>query len=81
MTYNATAALPYIDPERAVSGLRGQLRLLAGQDNTVPDWNTLRVFGPDEVVGQYGRVWYEWTAAVDAPDVSPHAHTGRDSQP
>jgi hypothetical protein len=81
VTYNATAALPYIDPERAVSGLKGQLRLIAGQDNTVPDWNTLRVFGPDEVVGQHSRVWYEWTAAVDAQDAAPQAHVRCDRQP
>lgn len=50
----------------AVSGLRGQLRLLAANDETVPDWTTLRVTGPDEVVGRHGIVWYEWRAAVDA---------------
>lgn len=65
MTYTATAALPYVDAARAVSGLRGQLRMLAQGDGAVPNWATLRVAGPDEVVGRYGVVWYEWTAAVD----------------
>lgn len=65
MTYTATAALPYVDADRAVSGLRGQLRMLADGDGAVPDWATLRVVGPDEVVGRHGVVWYEWTGAVD----------------
>lgn len=66
MTYTASAALPYFDAARAVSGVRGQLRLLAAADATAPDWDTLRVTGPDEVIGLHGRVWCEWTAAVDA---------------
>lgn len=65
MTYTATAALPYGSADRAVAGLRGQLRLLAANDNTVPDSTTLRVIGPDEVVGGHGVVWYEWHGAVD----------------
>jgi hypothetical protein len=66
VTYTATAALPYVDAPRAVSGLRGQLRILAQGEGAVPDWATLRVTGPDEVVGRHGVAWYEWTAAVDA---------------
>jgi hypothetical protein len=67
VTYTAIAALRHVDAVSAVSELRGELRELAGVDRTVPDWATLRVVGPDEVVGDRGQVWYEWTAAVDAP--------------
>lgn len=66
MSYTATAALPYVDAARAVAGLRGELRLLAGRDGAVPDWRTLRIVGPSETVGRHGVVWYEWQAAVDA---------------
>ena len=71
VTYTAIAALPQVDAASAVAGLRGQLRRLAGVDSTVPDWATLRVLGPDEVVRDRGEVWYEWTAAVDARRVRP----------
>jgi hypothetical protein len=66
MTYAAKAALPFPDAQRAVSGLRGQLRLLIANDGRTPDWETLRVTEPVEVIGQHGRVWYEWTATVAA---------------
>lgn len=65
MTYTVTATLPYVHAARAVSGLRGQLRMLAQNDGALPDWASLRVAGPDEVIGRHGVVWYEWTAAVD----------------
>jgi hypothetical protein len=64
-------ALPYVDASRAVSGLRGQLRMLAQGDGAVPNWATLRVAGPDQVVGRHGVVWYEWSAEVDA--CGPHS--------
>lgn len=66
VTYTATAALPYVDAARAVSGLRGQLRMLAQGDDANPDWDTLRVEGPAEVTGRHKVVWFEWTATVDA---------------
>jgi hypothetical protein len=66
MTYTAKAALPFPDAHRAVSGLRGQLRLLVSNDGRTPDWETLRVTEPVQVIGQHGRVWYEWTATVQA---------------
>ena len=71
MHYKAAAAVPYVDPARAVSELRGQLRVLAGIDGATPDWPTLRVDGPVEVIGVQGRVWYEWTATVAAAPAGP----------
>jgi hypothetical protein len=73
MTYTATAALPFPDAHRAVSGLREQLRLLISTDGQIPDWATLRVTEPVQVIGQHGRVWYEWTATVSAGDQDAHA--------
>lgn len=32
----------------------------------MPDWSTLGVAGPTQVMGARGIVWYEWTATVDA---------------
>lgn len=65
MTYRAKTALPYQDQVRAVSGLRGHLRKVAGDDGATVDWSTLRIDGPHEVVGANAVVWYEWTAIVD----------------
>jgi hypothetical protein len=65
VTYTATAALPYVDVARAVSGLRGQLRVLAQRDGAVPDWAALCVGRPAEVIGLHGVVWHEWSAAID----------------
>lgn len=66
MAYQANTALPYIDRDRAVTALRGHLRKLAADERAAPDWSTLRVSGPDEVVGAHGVVWYEWSATVNA---------------
>jgi hypothetical protein len=65
VTYRAKAALPYLHHERAVTGLRGHLRKLTAAEGVTPDWSTLRVAGPVEVIGAHGVVWYEWTAEVD----------------
>ena len=72
MTYTAKAALPFPDAHQAVPGLRGQLRRLVTNDGRRPEWATLRVVGPVEVVGARGRVWYEWTATVDAAGSDVH---------
>jgi hypothetical protein len=66
MIYEAAAALPYVDRERATRGLRGQLRARAANDAATPDWTTLKVDGPSEAPGLHGRFWYEWTAVVHA---------------
>jgi hypothetical protein len=65
MKYRAKAAYPYINRDRAVSGLRGQLRALAGAEGGTPDWSARRVSGPDQAIGVHGVTWYEWTAEVD----------------
>jgi hypothetical protein len=77
MEYRAAAAVPLIDPGRAISGLRGQLRILADVDHAIIDWPSLQVAGPVEVVGARGQVWYEWTATARA--IEPSAQ--QDSQP
>ena len=67
MTYRTTAAYPYIaDADRAVAALCGNLRVASARDDAAPDWSTIRVTGPTEVIDARGIVWYEWTAAVDA---------------
>ena len=72
VTYKATASYPYRDSERAVAALRGELRMVAARDGAAPDWSTLRVNGPTEVIGARGVVWYEWTPTVDTHDVPAH---------
>jgi len=73
MEYRAAAAYPYVNRERATAGLRGQLRLLAGDDGAACDWSTLLVEGPTEATGMHGRAWFEWTATVrgTGPGASP----------
>ncbi len=68
MIYRAAAALPYPDRDRATAGLRGQLRLMVLAGGTTPDWSTLIVEGPVETPGLHGRVWFEWSASVEADD-------------
>jgi hypothetical protein len=65
MTYRAKATYPHIAQDRAVLGLRARLQELAAADGATPDWSTLRVVGPGEVVGTRGMVSYEWTATVE----------------
>ncbi len=52
-TYRA-AALPYCNRQRATSALRGQLRLVAGADDAVPNWTTLIIDGPTTSAGRHG---------------------------
>ncbi len=65
MKFTATVALPYDDPERATTRLRGELRHALATVGEVPDWTTLTVDGPTEVKGASGRTWYRWTATVE----------------
>jgi hypothetical protein len=62
--YRAAAALPHEDRNRALDGLRGQLRIMAVAAGATPDWATLRVAGPDEVAGAQQRMRFEWHASV-----------------
>lgn len=67
MTYRATVAHPCIDHDHAVATLRARLRDVAARSGAPAiEWSTLRVAGPDEVVGTGGRVRYEWVATVEA---------------
>ena len=66
MTYRAKAALSYLEHERAVSSQRRHLRRLAAEEEATPDWSTLHISAPVEVIGAHDVVWYEWTATVDA---------------
>jgi hypothetical protein len=64
--FTATTALPYPHLERATAGLHAELRhqlLATGQQ---PDWSTLAVTGPTEVADHRRRVWFEYTASVEA---------------
>lgn len=72
MTYKARASYPYVDSERAVAALRGQLRVAAMNDGTTPDWSTLLITGPTEVIGARGIRWYEWAATVDSHQIPAH---------
>jgi hypothetical protein len=65
VTYRTTASYPDIDPAPAVAALRGCLGTVAARDGAVPDWSTLRITGPTEVVDPCGRVSYEWVASVE----------------
>lgn len=70
VTYRTTATYPYIaNGDRALAALRGNLRVAAARDGAVPDWSTLHVTGPTEVVGARGFVWYEWAATVDSQEI------------
>jgi hypothetical protein len=64
--FTARTALPYLDEVRAVLGLRGELQEQAAAHWQVPDWSTLELMGPTEVVGASGRTWYRWVATVTA---------------
>jgi hypothetical protein len=71
MMFRAAVAYPSIDQDRAVSELHRRLRdMAAREDAPAVEWSTLRVVGPDEVVGAHGRVWYEWVATVESPAAS-----------
>ena len=64
MIYRAAAALPHDDRDLATADLRGQLRLMAVAAGGTPNWSTLEVRGPVQVVGLHRAVWHEWTATV-----------------
>ncbi|MDP9359638.1 MAG: hypothetical protein M3R02_30995 [Chloroflexota bacterium] len=64
MIYEAAAVYPYEDRERATSGLRGQLRLMAIADGGNLDWTSLTVEGPTTAPGPHGATWFEWRATV-----------------
>ena len=69
--FTARTALPFLDEVRAVIGLRGELQEQAAAHWQVPDWPTLEVTGPIEIVGASGRTWYRWAATVTARGSAP----------
>ncbi|MCZ2857826.1 hypothetical protein [Blastococcus sp. VKM Ac-2987] len=64
MIYTAAAAYPYEDRERATTGLRGQLRLMAIAGGGNVEWASLTVEGPTTAPGPHGATWFEWRASV-----------------
>jgi hypothetical protein len=62
--YRAAAALPHEDRNRALEGLRKQLRIMAVAGGATPDWATLTLAGPDEMAGAQERIRFEWHASV-----------------
>ena len=72
--YSASAALPYQHRQGAAAGLRAELRhlvelgYLLGRRaaDELPDWDTLVVTGPKETTDANGRVWFEYSATVQA---------------
>jgi hypothetical protein len=88
--YKAAAALPHDNRKSATAGLRGQLQIMAVAAGATPDWTTLAVAGPTEMVDPAYRTRFEWTASVavpgatvfDAlpdPDAFPPARTAEES--
>lgn len=84
MIYRAAAAVPHVNRESAMDGLRGQLRIMAVAAGATLDWTTMTVTGPTEMAGAGDRTRFEWTASVAGqglsildtlpdPDVDPPA--------
>ncbi len=58
--------MPYDNRERAVAGLRAQLRHMALTEGWTPEWSSLVLEGPTRTRSLHGAVWFEWTASVEA---------------
>lgn len=69
MTFTATTALPYPHFDRAMAGLRAELRhqLLSAGVTGAPDWSTLTVTGPEEFTDANGHLWFGYWATLDSP--------------
>jgi hypothetical protein len=66
VTFHATVAHPYSDRERAVAGLREELRQVAARASAgAPDWSSLVVGEPHEITDAHSRTWYVWLATVE----------------
>jgi hypothetical protein len=68
--YKAAAALPHDDRESAAAGLRDQLQIMAVATGATPDWTTLAVAGPTEMIDPAYRTRFEWTASVAVQGVT-----------
>jgi hypothetical protein len=74
VTFHATVAHPYADREHAVSGLRDRLVAVTARASAgTPDWSTLVVGDPQEVVDDHSRTWYVWLATVETSLEAPAA--------
>ena len=64
--YKASTAQPRVHLDLATTALRSELRQKIRQDGgELPDWSTLRIWGPFEVFGQKGEIRYEYRGLVD----------------
>jgi hypothetical protein len=65
--YKASTAQPRVHLDLATSALRSELRQKIRQDGTgeMPDWSTLRIWGPFEVFSKRGEIRYEYRGLVD----------------
>ena len=62
-TFRATVAYPYDNQDHATAALRGALRLKVPAEPG-PDWSTLQVTGPEELIDARGNVWFEYRGEV-----------------
>jgi hypothetical protein len=69
--YQAAAALPHRDRSRATEGLRDRLTIMAVAAGLTPDWSTLAVTGPTEMIGTQQGARFEWTGRVAMRGSSP----------
>ena len=63
--YKASTAQPRRHLDLATSALRSELRQKVRATGEMPDWSTLRIWGPFEVFGQKGEINYEYRGLVD----------------
>jgi hypothetical protein len=65
--YKARTAQPRVHLDLATSALRSELRQQIRQEGEgeLPDWSTLRIWGPFEVFSQKGEIRYEYRGLVD----------------
>ena len=66
--YKASTAQPAVHLDQATSSLRRELRQLILEDDELsglPDWTTLRVWGPFEVFDERGEIRYEYRGSVE----------------
>jgi hypothetical protein len=65
--YKASTAQPNVHLDLATSALRSELRQKIRRDDAaaMPDWSTLRIWGPFEVFSKRGEIRYEYRGLVD----------------
>jgi hypothetical protein len=66
--YKASTAQPRVHLDLATSALRSELRkqIRRAGAGEMPDWSTLRIWGPFEVFSERGEIRYEYRGLVDA---------------